>query len=124
MFPRVRHALLLALLLIVPLQSMAAALKPLLCSLSEHSDVRVNAGAVHEHLLAQSDDRHLHTGAHDAHPAQGDNSNTHTCCHHVLSGAVGVTAIPAHQDFRVFSSSIAHLSTLHIPELLQRPPRV
>jgi len=123
MFPRVRHALLLALLLIVPLQSMAAALKPLLCPPHSHAHVAGSTSAAHDDVVVHHDEGLPHAEAHAPHPAQGDHSDSHTCCHHVLSGAIGVTALPAHHDFRVFSSSIQLLATLYIPELPQRPPR-
>lgn len=121
MFARLTRPLLLALLLILPLQSMAAALAPLLCSPQEshhattlaHASAPSDAPAAHDHAL-------LHEGTGDMH---SDDGSGHLCCHHFASATPMFHTLIIPDDFRAHAASVTLLTPLHIPELPQRPPR-
>jgi hypothetical protein len=78
-----------------------------------------------------------HTAAHaghdhDSHGAAGhhqDNSETaggssgHSCCHHASTGVLPTAHAGMPESPREVPGSVQLLTTLHIPELPQRPPR-
>jgi hypothetical protein len=117
MSPRLRNYVLLALLLLVPLQGVAAMVHALGC---------VQQG---EHAAAAS--AHTHAG-HDHgvshhHPDEtsGGNANdhaSHQCCHHFSVAPVYVSS-DTHNVHSVFQSSVALLDLSVVLERPQRPPR-
>lgn len=110
------------LLLALPLQGLAAFTPSARCA---------DAPPVH----AMHDSHQNHHGAasqahnHDTgHPQQddeqpADQTSGHSCCHHVFSAAAvdGIPGMPAPP--RGITPRVLPLTTLHIPELPQRPPR-
>jgi hypothetical protein len=120
-----RKIILFALLLIVPVQGMAAVLHAFTCA-PQH--VQTAAGTL-EHVA----DAHPHAGhsgqehgAAHKHDRQTDGTSSdsaqHQCCHQ-LSAAAAVHVIPAQADLPVFQSSLSVLELTFVPEQPQRPPR-
>jgi hypothetical protein len=108
-----RKSVLIALLLVLPLQGVAATLSPLTCVSStqdEAASIHVqdhSGGTVHEH--------------------DGDSGKDfpgHPCGHNFFSGIPAIAVTIAPTDLPEFSSSVSLLATLFIPEQPQRPPRV
>lgn len=128
MLARLTRPLLLALLLILPLQSMAAALAPVLCMPQEHhhtaaslhSNVHGAASQAYDHATPGHDHGDSHVGANDGH---SDKDGGHVCCHHFASATPMFRTLAVPHDFRAYAASVALMTPLHIPELPQRPPR-
>jgi hypothetical protein len=110
------------LMLALPLQGLAAFTPSARCD-----DGRA-APAIQATSHLQHDHHGATAGGHD-HPAdqqqQPNNSQAegHSCCHHVFSGmpSADIPGAPAAPDSVAVHVSL--LSTLHFPELPQRPPR-
>jgi hypothetical protein len=113
------------LVLALPLQALAAYTPSARCSESHAAPVTQAAGdGQHSH---HGDASHLHE-----HPADhqqpdsnppADQAGGYSCCHHVFSGAPSVTIAGAPAAPHAVTMRVMLLSTLHIPELPQRPPR-
>jgi hypothetical protein len=122
--PRLRHVLLFALLLVVPLQGTAAAIGPLLCLLTaEHAAAY---GASHRHHAHAPDHRHDGSGfAHEHEGQQGAMDHAgHLCCHYSAPAGPTMLELRPQPDWPLFDSHISLISMLHVPDLPQRPPRV
>jgi len=128
MLARLRRPLLLFLLLILPLQSVAAALAPLLCSpqashhtvTAAHASAHGDASPAHERSISGHDHAYTHAGGtHE----QSDDGSGHLCCHHVASATPAFHTLAVPYDFRGYAASVTLLTPLHIPELPQRPPQ-
>lgn len=119
---RLRRFLLMVLLMVLPMQGMAAAIHALACT--PESGHASTAAADHSHAADQGHAAHDH-GAPHQHPADTGDSDpaSHQCCHHFSSAAAASLDNPAHVDLPVFVSSISLLETLFFPEQPQRPPR-
>lgn len=105
--------LIMALLLVMPLQGVAAALSHVLCSsaaeqtLSGHyHDAGDNSIAPHDH----NDDN------------SGNNHASHLSCHHASPAMSSVTATIFASDPPVFEPAIFFFPSLFFPEQPQRPP--
>ena len=99
-------------LLLLPLQGLAATLAAFTCSSADTH----HAAAGH----AQSHDGGL------SHQHDGDTSDDHSGhlgCHHFFSAMPTAMAVAGPADIPAFESSISLLYTLFIPERPQRPPR-
>lgn len=119
-----------ALLLILPLQGLAAALMPFACipapthaaqqaivadAQQDHGD---GAAMPHQHD-AYSSAKH-HQDSDDG--ASGQNYNGHLCCH-LFSAIPATEAVVAASDLPLLTSPIPVLVALFVPEQPQRPPR-
>lgn len=114
-----RKFALLALLLVIPLQGMAAVVGPLMCSSGGHHSTAAAADADHGYGGSDHQSAHNHTG--DT-TSSGDAAG-HLGCHHAFFG-IPVSFEPlVRSDLPVFQTTLSLLATLHIPELPQRPPR-
>src|SRR5688500_8714814 len=119
MFSRLFKILALSLLLILPIQGIAAALGPILCA-SPHGHHSMGAES-HSH----GDDGVPHSHSHDNDgPVSDEGTASHLCCHHFSAG------IPvAFEDLLELTPTLASRSVvpphaLFVPEQPQRPPRV
>ena len=118
MFTLTRKLALLALLLVLPLQGLAAVIGPLMC---------LNGGEHHSMQTAAPDHEpgagHHGSSPQDSSDKSGGDLAGHLECHHGFSG-VPMSFEPApRSDLPVFQTTLSLLATLHIPELPQRPPR-
>lgn len=109
------------LLLALPLQGLAAFTSarcveapPAHAMHDNHQNHHGAASQTHDHGIG-------HTQQGDDQPA--DQTSGHSCCHHVFSGAAatGIPGMPVPP--RGITPRVLLLTTLHIPELPQRPPR-
>lgn len=121
-----KHLRLLAvwlLMLALPLQGLAAFTPSAHCADSTQSG--------HPAYSSPQSQHHAALQAHD-HPADqpqrddgqpADQTNGHSCCHHVFSDAPSAAIpgmpVPPH----AVTPRVSLLTTLYIPELPQRPPR-
>lgn len=117
----IRQLMIALLVLALPLQALAAHAPMMACAeiaaVSGHGDhqnhaVPADAGKSDHHSTPQ---QHEH-GAPD--------NSSHSCCHHVFSGATPAIVLHTPDAPRDITPRISLLSTLFIPELPQRPPRV
>lgn len=121
MLARLQRALLVALLCILPVQSMAATLIPLTCSPQDVHHALPGGHAAHDHAAqvhgggSPVSTDHDHDGPTESHG--------HLCCHQFSSAAPAVPFVPSPNDFGMHTASVSLLTPLHIPELPQRPPR-
>jgi hypothetical protein len=123
-FARIRQYVLLALLLIIPIQAMAAVLHSISCA------PQADRGGVSSALEHADAGVHVHAGHHDGKSHKhGDNSSggsgehtQHQCCHH-MSAAPASSGTAATTDLPVFQSSVTLLELSFILEQPQRPPR-
>ena len=112
---RFRRLLLLAIMLLLPLQGMAAAVMPLL---------RVG-GEAHAAMPCheQAAEAHHDSAPNNTTPAPDGEAANHLCCHQVFTGvSFGVIAGAAHK-FSDVSRLVLPLATLFIPDSPDRPPR-
>jgi hypothetical protein len=108
----------LMLLLVLPLQGLAAALAPLHCYTQKP--------AIESAVLSGAHDEAAHHGHGSDHaPAgQGNSDYTgHLCCHLAFTAvpAIAIPAIPAEPTAYVALASAT--ASLFVPERLRRPPR-
>jgi hypothetical protein len=120
-FIRLRKLLTLLLMLILPLQGLAAAYAPLHQALNPSA----NAMPCHEHqgVAAATHDaaNAEHAPTPDA-PRDTDVTN-HLCCHQVFTCAPSSALTPAAHKFSDVSRFVLPLATLYIPDSPDRPPR-
>jgi hypothetical protein len=113
---------LLALLLALPLQGLAAALMPFACAAGSP------AAAAERHDPAQHSTQHgihAHEAAGHDHPGDGANGDTagHPCCHHVCTGTPAVPLLAALDPPSSYVLYATAVPPPFVPERLQRPPR-
>lgn len=120
-----RKLLNVLLILLLPLQAIAATLLPL------HVSLNPAAGAAmpcHEHAAADSTSQNANAGngmtqapapdtPRDAEPAN------HLCCHQFSTCAPACAPTPAARKFSDVSRLVLPLATLYIPDSPDRPPR-
>ncbi|MEQ1773503.1 MAG: hypothetical protein ABL891_06935 [Burkholderiales bacterium] len=116
-----RKLLLLLLMLILPLQGVAAIVAPMSLYKEATNAQSTSVMPCHEqigHHAAQTPvDENANDITHDA------DATNHLCCHHVFSCApIGATHTPAHK-FSDVSRFMLPLATLFIPDAPDRPPR-
>jgi hypothetical protein len=118
----------LMLLLVLPLQGMAAVLMPLACfSTPEHAAQRIADPAAHHGAdIANTHQHDAHAGT-DHHQSSDDggsgkNYNSHLCCNLFSAMPASVVTVAA-SDLPVLTSSISLPLALFVPEQPQRPPR-
>ena len=111
-----RKKLALLVLVLLPLQSLAASLTALTCYWGDaHQSEQHDHGSSHSH---DGGTPHQHDGE-----AGGDHSG-HMNCHHVFSGMPTTLAVSDSSELLAFESTISLLFTLFVPERPQRPPRI
>ena len=122
-----RKPLILLLLMLLPLQGMAAAFAPLHRMLAGSTAVNLPCheqqaatGSAHHHDGSGSE----HATAPATHELPRDtDAASHLCCHQVLScSGMHAPAMPSHK-FSDVSRFVLPLATLFIPESPDRPPR-
>jgi len=112
-----RKILILALLVVVPLQGAAAPLAHLMCS--SPSGVE-NASAEHQH---GGGDNHVASHHHDDSAGSTDDSHAgHSSCHQASPAITSFPAAVFASDLPVFESAIIFFPSLFFPEQPQRPP--
>jgi hypothetical protein len=110
-----RKKLALFVLVLLPLQSLAASLTALTC----YSDHAQQSQHTHDHGPS-----HGHEGAPHSHDGESGNDHSgHMNCHHVVSGMPTTVMVSTPSELPAFESSISLLFTLFVPERPQRPPR-
>jgi hypothetical protein len=100
-------------LLLLPLQGLAAALSVFACIAA--ADSQQSAG-----LSVHTYDNWSGDGHHDE--INNDRSG-HTSCHHAFTGLPAIVTVNLPSELPAFESSLTLLFTLHVPERPQRPPR-
>lgn len=116
-----RKAVLLLLMLLLPLQGVAAAYAPLQSAFNPQA---VTAMPCHDHSQAtghgasQSSADHSEPVTH-----QDGDSVSHLCCHQVLSCASVHVMLPGARKFSDVPRFVLPLATLFIPDSPDRPPR-
>ena len=113
MAPHIKKLVLLAVMLVMPLQGIAATLSVLLC----HGDAQAHA------MHAQ--DGHDHGMYHDGHQDESGTTGSHAghfCSHLVVSGLPEVILPAITPDLLVQVSASHLLHDSHFPDRPQRPP--
>jgi hypothetical protein len=102
----------LIVLLLPPLQGLAATLSAFTCY----------SGNAHQGTIGA----HQHDGgtSHEHDEETGADHSGHLNCHHFFSSIPAPVAVTVPSDIPAFESSISLLFTLFVPERPQRPPRV
>lgn len=113
---RFKRFVLLALMLMVPMQGLAATLHALSCV---GHDGHAAAAAGHSHAGGDHSASHHHP---DESSGGANDHSSHQCCHHFSAAPVHVTAA-APEDHSVFQSRVAPLDLSIVLERPQRPPR-
>jgi|InoplaM1AM_1038551.scaffolds.fasta_scaffold02079_1 hypothetical protein len=110
-----RKKLALIVLVLLPLQSIAASLTALTCY-SDHAQQT----ETHDHGTS-----HSHDGStpHQHGDETGSDHSGHMNCHHVFSGMPTTVIVNMPSELPAFESSLSLLFTLFVPERPQRPPR-
>ena len=116
MFVRFRKYVLLALMLMVPLQGLASTLHALSCL--EHD---APAAAASDHTHADGDHGAVHHHPDESNGGGADH-NAHQCCQHGSAAPVYVST-GDRSDGPVFQSSAIPLARSVVLERPQRPPR-
>ena len=104
------------LLMLLPVQGMAALTHELVCV--DSSEAAHDVHASHGHGSHDHGTPHQH--------GTDDGTAEHAsmqCCHHFSSAAAPALPMAGHVHPPVFQSSIALLETLYFPEQPRRPPR-
>lgn len=122
-----RHIAVWLLMLILPLQAVAAYAPAAAACGDQHAAAMHQTEADHSghHAMAaaadhgqQSANEHQH---HESSPS--NDFDGHSCCHQVFTGAASVALPFAPESPPVILQRVSLLNTLFIPELPQRPPR-
>lgn len=120
-----RHIAVWLLMLILPMQAVAAYAPVMPCGKQEGAMQQAHESGMDHHSMAASDD-HGQSPCTE-HQSQGNTAghdfDGHSCCHQVFTGAASVTLPFAPEAPRVITPHVPLLNTLFIPELPQRPPR-
>jgi hypothetical protein len=121
---RLRSAIIVLMMLILPMQGFAAAYAPMHKSMGREA---ATAMPCHEPSTQQSVPSHdMHWSADDASSpgaAQDSDAASHLCCQQVFTGATSSVLTTAAHKFSDVSRFISPLVTLFIPDSPDRPPR-
>lgn len=127
-FDTMKHVRLIAvwlLMLALPLQGLAAFAPSARCADDQPGNAAQathGSSGGHHGVMLQTHDHPADDQQHDdGQPA--DQGSGHSCCHHVYSGASSATVPGTPAPPHAVMLRVLLLSTLHIPELPQRPPR-
>lgn len=105
------------LLLVLPLQGLAAALMPIMC----HSDKQQTSVPAHVHESGDSSTHENTTQNHDDQP--GSDYSGHLCCHHPVGAILTYFAVVADAVPTVYVLQPVISPSLFSPEQQLRPPR-
>ncbi len=111
-----RRILVLALLLVMPLQGFAASLSHLLCSSSSAIEKTISS---HHH---GGDSNDVTSHEHNDSGSSNDSHAGHLSCHQLSSALQGVAVTVCAGNLSVFVPTIFVLPSLFFPEQPQRPP--
>ncbi len=114
-----KKILMIALLLVMPIQGIAASVSHLLCASSSATEP-MDTGSGHHHGDSVAAQEHDHEGS------SNDGNDTHAghlSCHQVSSGIPSITVLTFVGDLPVYHPSSFTSPNLFIPEQPQRPPR-
>jgi len=117
---RLKKLVLTALLLILPLQGIAATLAPISCHFSGGESVTVSQTQQHDHTAAM--EHEIAVGTNDQEGTTSDYAG-HLCCHHPVGGMPVVSVIPANTGPTAYTSLPPDWLPLFAPEQQLRPPR-
>jgi hypothetical protein len=117
MFGQFRRFVLFALLLLVPLQGLAAMAHALSCA--QHDG---HAAAVSGDSHSGHDHGTPHQHSDESAGGSANDHSSHHCCHHFSAAPVS-TVIPPPIDLSAFHSSVALFNLSAVLEQPQRPPR-
>ena len=114
-----RKIALLLLLLLMPIQGIAASVSHLLCASSSAAEP-MDMGSGHHHDDSVAAQEHDHEGSSN----DGNNNHAgHLSCHQVSSGIPSITVLAFVSDLPVYHPSSFTSPNLFFPEQPQRPPR-
>lgn len=120
----VRLIALWLLMLVLPLQGLAALTASARCNGQSEDTVQAahTSPDSHHAVAQQAHDHPANYPQHDdGQPA--DQFGGHTCSHHLFSGIPSTTVPDVPAPPHTAMPRVSLLTTLHIPELPQRPPR-
>lgn len=109
-----------ALLLILPLQGVAATLAPISCHSSDRESVTASHAQEHDHTATMGHDSAA--GPNDSDGTTSDYAG-HLCCHHPVGGMPVMSIIPANTGPTAYTSLPPAWPPLFAPEQQLRPPR-
>lgn len=115
-----RRILVLALLLVMPIQGIAASVPYLLCSPAPAAEL-MDMGSGHHHDGSVAAQEHDYGGS-----SSNDGNNNHAghlSCHQVSSGISSITVLVFINNLTVYHPSSFSPPRLFFPEQPQRPPR-
>ena len=117
---RLHKLLALLLLLILPVQGMAAAYAPLhkLQGMQATADMPCHAEATQHDFTPAGEDKTHHN------PGNDNGSGGHNCCHQMFSCVPSVEIHAPKQNFSDVPRTVLPLHTLFVPDSPDRPPRV
>lgn len=119
-----RHIAVWLLLLILPLQAVAAYAPVMPCG--EHGSAMQSAHETqmdHQSMATADEGQSPCTEHQSQGGSAGNDFDGHSCCHQVFTAAASVSLPFAPEAPRVITQRVPLLNTLFIPELPQRPPR-
>lgn len=119
MHNRFKKLILMALLLILPLQALASALTPILCHSDAQERISTPQAQLHDHNAPTSESVPAQEGNGDA---TSDYAG-HLCCHHPVGGMPVMSVIPADTESSSYASLPPAWLSLFAPEQQLRPPR-
>jgi hypothetical protein len=121
---RLRSAIIVMMMLILPVQGFAAAYAPMHKSMGREAAATMSC---HEPSAQQSAPSHdIRLSADDgsnSDAAQDSDAASHLCCQQVFTGATSSVLAAAAHKFSDVSRFISPLVTLFIPDSPDRPPR-
>lgn len=124
MLARLHRYLLIALLLVIPVQGMAAVVHSFACGPDASAAAAAAKDSSHKHdHMAAADHDHGAAHRHDHQSGKGTgDSAQHQCCHQVSAAPI-VYIPPAQADLPVYVSFEPVLELTFVLEQPQRPPR-
>jgi len=114
-----RRWLMVALVVILPVQGVAAAFAPLHQAAGQQSASEVPC---HGHHAESQDSQNLGSGNTNGGNTESD-AASHLCCHQVFSGVPTTAIITAAQKINDTPQTVPLLHSLFVPDSLYRPPR-
>lgn len=118
---RFKKLVLTALLLILPLQGIAATLASISCHSSDRESVTASQTQQHDHAAAMEHGGSI-AGQNDQDGTSSDYAG-HLCCHHPVGGMPVTSVIPAKTGSTAYTSLPPAWPPLFAPEQQLRPPR-
>lgn len=111
------------LMLALPVQGMAAHALVMACDSLQSPAVQQTHQDHGGHAAGHDHDSHGAAVHHQDNSETAGSSSGHSCCHHASTGVLPTAHAGMPESPREIPGSVQLLTTLHIPELPQRPPR-